>query len=111
MTLAVGIVGCGNVARHHVPALRAAHGAELIAAFDLDTAAARATGAAVAGSLDELIEHVDLVAVCTPPETARDGRSRPERMASQRSRSSSSEESDRRSVGRTSKASASMSGW
>lgn len=68
MTLAVGIVGCGAVACHHVPALRAARGARLAAAFDLDTAAAAATGAPVAGSLAELIDLVDLVAVCTPPD-------------------------------------------
>ena len=72
MTLAVGIVGCGKVARHHVPALRAARGAELVAAFDVDTAAARATGAALASSLAELVDRVDLVAVCTPPETHAD---------------------------------------
>jgi hypothetical protein len=65
----VGIAGCGTVARrHHVPALRAARGVELAAAFDIDPAAAQATGAAVAGSLGELIERVDLVAVCTPPD-------------------------------------------
>ena len=68
MTLRVGIVGCGAVARHHVPALRAARGVQLTAAFDLDEAPAAGTGAPVAGSLDELIEAVDLVAVCTPPE-------------------------------------------
>lgn len=72
MTLAVGIVGCGKVARHHVPALRAARGTELVAAFDVDAEAARTTGAAVAGSLAELIDRVDLVAVCTPPETHAD---------------------------------------
>jgi predicted dehydrogenase len=69
VTLAVGIVGCGKVARHHVPALRAARGARLVAAFDLDTQAAGATGAPVADSLTDLIERVDVVAVCTPPET------------------------------------------
>jgi predicted dehydrogenase len=68
MTLAVGIVGCGAVARHHVPALRAARGVRLAAAFDVDEAAAAATGAPVAGSLAELVESVDLVAVCTPPD-------------------------------------------
>jgi len=68
MTLAVGIVGCGAVARHHVPALRAARGTRLAAAFDVDDSAAAATGAPVAGSLAELIESVDLVAVCTPPD-------------------------------------------
>lgn len=67
MTLEVGIVGCGAVARHHVPALRAARGVRLAAAFDLDPRAAAATGAPVAGSLDELIGTVDMVAVCTPP--------------------------------------------
>ena len=72
MTIAVGIVGCGKVAHRHVPALRAAYGVELVAAFDVDPNAARATGAAVAGSLAELIERVDLVAVCTPPETHAD---------------------------------------
>jgi predicted dehydrogenase len=66
--LRVGLFGCGAVARHHVPALRAARGAELAAAFDLDEAAAARTGAPVAGSLEELIDGVDLVAVCTPPE-------------------------------------------
>jgi predicted dehydrogenase len=68
VTLRVGLVGCGTVARHHVPALRAARGAELVAAFDVDGAAAAQTGAQLAGSLGELIERVDLVAVCTPPE-------------------------------------------
>jgi predicted dehydrogenase len=63
----VGIVGCGRVSRRHVPALRAARGVELVAAFDVDASAARSTGAAVAGSVQELIERVDLVAVCTPP--------------------------------------------
>jgi predicted dehydrogenase len=67
VSLDVGIVGCGAVARHHVPALRAARGVRLAAAFDLDTEAAAATGAPVAGSLEELIDMVDLVAVCTPP--------------------------------------------
>jgi predicted dehydrogenase len=68
MTLAVGIVGCGAVASHHVPALRAARGTRLAAAFDLDADAAAATGAPVADSLAALIAQVDLVAVCTPPE-------------------------------------------
>jgi len=68
VSLRVGLVGCGAVARHHVPALRAARGAELTAAFDLDEAAAARTGARVAGSLEELIDGVELVAVCTPPE-------------------------------------------
>jgi predicted dehydrogenase len=68
VTLAVGIAGCGAVARHHVPALRAARGARLAMAFDVDAAAAAATGAPVAGSLEELIERVDVVAVCTPPD-------------------------------------------
>jgi predicted dehydrogenase len=67
--LTVGIAGCGKVSRRHIPALRAAHGVELVAAFDLDPGAARSTGVAVAGSLAELIGRVDLVAVCTPPET------------------------------------------
>jgi predicted dehydrogenase len=68
VTLRVGLVGCGMVARHHVPALRAARGAALVAAFDVNAAAAARTGAAVADSLGELIERVDVVAVCTPPE-------------------------------------------
>ena len=68
MTLAVGIVGCGAVAGHHVPALRVARGAQPAMAFDLDRAAAAGTGVPFAGSLEELIEHVDLVAVCTPPD-------------------------------------------
>jgi predicted dehydrogenase len=68
VTLAVGIAGCGAVAAHHVPALRAARGVRLAAAFDLDAVAAARTGAPVAGSLGELLEMVDLVAVCTPPD-------------------------------------------
>jgi predicted dehydrogenase len=68
VTLRVGIVGCGAVASFHVPALRAARGARLEAAFDLDAQAAARTGARVAADLDELIGLVDLVAVCTPPE-------------------------------------------
>ena len=69
VTIAVGIAGCGKVARHHVPALRAARGVELVAAFDVDRAPRGRPARAVAGSLAELIERVDLVAVCTPPET------------------------------------------
>ena len=69
MTIAVGIAGCGKVARRHATALRAARGVKLVAAFDVDASVARSIGAAVAGSLAELIERVDLVAVCTPPET------------------------------------------
>jgi predicted dehydrogenase len=46
--LRVGLVGCGTAARHHVPALRAARGAELVAVFDVDSAAAAQTGAEVA---------------------------------------------------------------
>src|SRR5262249_42714043 len=69
VTLAVGIVGCGKGSRPHIPALRAARGGELAAAVGVDPRAARAAGAAVARSLAELIERVDLVAVCTPPET------------------------------------------
>jgi predicted dehydrogenase len=72
VTLSVGIVGCGAVARHHVPALKAARGVRLAAAFDLDPQAAAATGAPVAGSLEELLEQVDLVAVCTPPHAHAD---------------------------------------
>ena len=72
MTLAVGIVGCGKVARHHIPAVRAARGTELVAVFDLDPSAARATGAEVAASLADLIDRVDVVAVCTPPESHAD---------------------------------------
>jgi predicted dehydrogenase len=68
VTLRVGIAGCGVVAqRHHLPALRAARGVQAVCAFDPDPAAAAALGLAVAASLDELIERVDLVAVCTPP--------------------------------------------
>jgi predicted dehydrogenase len=68
VTLAVGVVGCGAVARHHVPALRAARGVRPALVFDVDAAAARATGLPVAATLADLIAGVDLVAVCTPPE-------------------------------------------
>jgi Oxidoreductase family, NAD-binding Rossmann fold len=72
VTLRVGIVGCGAVARHHVPALKLARGVRLVAAFDLDRGAAARTGARVADSLAELIDAADLVAVCTPPQTHAD---------------------------------------
>jgi predicted dehydrogenase len=73
VSLRVGIAGCGAVAqRHHLPALRAARGLQAVCAFDADPVAAAALGLPVATSLDELIERVDLVAVCTPPETHAD---------------------------------------
>ncbi len=49
-------------------------------------------------------------AVCTPPVTASDARIRPERIAIQCRRSSSSDESDRCNVREAANSSASMSG-
>ncbi len=63
-TLRFGVVGAGWVARDFVvPAMHAAAGVEPLATYD---PRARVPGLPAAGSLDELLEHVDAVYVATP---------------------------------------------
>lgn len=67
----VGIVGCGGIARAHIGGYSNA-GAQIVAVYDtVPEAASRAaeqTGAAAAGSLQEMIDAgVQAVSICTPP--------------------------------------------
>lgn len=66
----IGLIGAGAIARRHVGVLSSIDGVELAAVCDSDPARAEsiATGAAVCGSWQELLEHpLDTVFVCTPP--------------------------------------------
>ena len=66
----VGIVGSGFMGSTHAAAWRAEGVAVTIFAPDPDRAAATAadTGASTARTLDELLERVDIVDVCTPTD-------------------------------------------
>lgn len=73
--LGIGLVGCGRVSTLHLDAASGVRGARLVAATDLVTeraerAAAR-YGAAICGSVEELVsrDDVDLVVVATPSGT------------------------------------------
>lgn len=70
MPLRAVVVGAGLMGRFHAAAVAAAGGA-LAAVVDLDLSRARAVagGTTVARSMAELDERVDVVHVCTPPET------------------------------------------
>jgi myo-inositol 2-dehydrogenase/D-chiro-inositol 1-dehydrogenase len=66
----IGLIGAGAIARRHVGVLSALDGVELAAVCDSDLARAEsvASGAAVYGSWQQLLEHpLDAVFVCTPP--------------------------------------------
>ncbi len=73
--LRVGIVGCGNVARLHIPGYHGNRGAKIVSVFDPVAAAAEAlakeTVARRASSPQEMIarDRVDAVSICTPPGT------------------------------------------
>lgn len=76
--LRVGIIGCGWIARVHVPALDAAPETELVAACDAEIdraeAIARQRGAHAYERWEEMLdrERLDAVWVCTPPLHHRD---------------------------------------
>jgi predicted dehydrogenase len=68
----VGIVGCGKIARNHVPALRAVAGVEVVAVADVDVGRAGVFAAAhdiphSYGDVDEMLAiGLDAVTICTP---------------------------------------------
>jgi len=68
----IGIIGCGQIARNHVAALRGIAGVHVIAVADIDPARALAfaTDHGVAQSFDDVDEMLacglDAVTVCTP---------------------------------------------
>ncbi|HEY3765702.1 MAG TPA: Gfo/Idh/MocA family oxidoreductase [Gaiellales bacterium] len=68
-----GIIGCGWIARRHVPAIDAAAGVDLVAACDVDLSLAEAVagprGARAYTRWQDMLdrEQLDLVWVCTPP--------------------------------------------
>lgn len=69
--LRAGIVGTGGIARWHAAGYAAAPGADLALVTDRDDAKARAFaqlhGARAVASVEELLDGVDVVSVCTPP--------------------------------------------
>jgi myo-inositol 2-dehydrogenase / D-chiro-inositol 1-dehydrogenase len=77
MTVRIGVVGCGSVARaQHLPSLRKLAGASVVAVADPDPhsrerARSLAPGAAVHADAEELLSRpdVDAVVVASPPST------------------------------------------
>lgn len=69
----VGIVGAGQIAPHHLAALRRIESALVSAVFDVDAGRAHALadpeGLPVASSLETLCDASDVVHVLTPPES------------------------------------------
>jgi UDP-N-acetyl-2-amino-2-deoxyglucuronate dehydrogenase len=68
----VGIVGCGKIARNHVPALRSVADVEVVAVADVDAGRAGVFAAAHGiphsyGNIDEMLAvGLDAVTICTP---------------------------------------------
>jgi len=61
------LIGCGRVARKHVDAIAQTPGAELVGAFDIESARARDLGVRAFSSLDDLLaSDVDVVSILTP---------------------------------------------
>ena len=74
----VGLVGCGHIMPAHVSAWQSARGARLLGFHDRDPAKTAATAAAHPGtrafeSLDAMLDHCELVDLCTPPQAHREG--------------------------------------
>lgn len=72
MTLRVGFLGAGYIAKWHADAVKRINGAEIAGVCDLSTSAARefarATGAKVHASLDDMLaDRLDCIHVLTPP--------------------------------------------
>jgi myo-inositol 2-dehydrogenase / D-chiro-inositol 1-dehydrogenase len=65
----VGVLGTGRIGRVHAELLTEVEGLELAAVYDAHAAAAAGLGAPVASSVDELLEEVDAVAICTSTDT------------------------------------------
>ncbi len=66
-----GIIGLGEIGQYHLPALRAARGAELVAVCDLDRALAERSAAGACAAYDDLETMLsgaalDLLDVCLP---------------------------------------------
>ena len=65
----VGLLGTGRIGRVHAELLGGVEGLQLTAVYDAAAAAAAGLGAPVASSVDELLEEVDAVAICTSTDT------------------------------------------
>jgi len=68
-----GIVGCGRIFKKHALSIKDDKNSELVGVFDIDMQKAREKasewGCSCYGSLDELINSVDVVNICTPHNT------------------------------------------
>lgn len=76
MSVRIGILGAGGIARRHLEALAAIESAEAAAVFDIDparaAAAAQSHGATATESVDECIAAADAVLILTPPASHRE---------------------------------------
>lgn len=76
MSFRWGIIGCGNIARVHAKALQELEGAKLVGCLDrfenVAETFAREFKIHRYHSLDELLNNVDIVSVCTPSGNRRD---------------------------------------
>ncbi|RKN76034.1 Gfo/Idh/MocA family protein [Paenibacillus ginsengarvi] len=72
MTVKIGMIGAGGIARSHINALKKVEQAKIVSIFDLNTAgaqeAAALVGARVAESADALLnpQEIDAVFICVP---------------------------------------------
>ena len=71
-----GIVGCGNIARFHAKALQELDGAKLVACMSRSEESAKQFaqefGIRWYPNLDDLLENVDIISVCTPSGSRKD---------------------------------------
>lgn len=71
-----GIIGCGNIARFHAKAIQELEGARLVACMSRSEESAKQFaqefGIRWYPTLDELLENVDIVSVCTPSGSRKD---------------------------------------
>lgn len=72
MAWRIGVIGGGMMGAIHARAWRASGHGDVVAVHDLDAAVAQrlatATGAVVTLDLDDLLQRVDAISVCTPPD-------------------------------------------
>lgn len=72
-TLAVGVIGAGRLGSHHARIYNQMNGCNLTAVFDIDPAqnagAARRYDLPECSGIDDLLQRVDALSICTPTQT------------------------------------------
>ncbi|HEU4702942.1 MAG TPA: Gfo/Idh/MocA family oxidoreductase [Conexibacter sp.] len=77
-TVRIGVIGCGEIGRHHLEAYGAMDGVEVVAIADIDAARLAEAGERFGvahrhtDGMELLAHELDLVSVCTMPNTHRD---------------------------------------